>query len=144
MLKQKLLATEELRLTLIQTIRVRYRCSFLPTLVAMQQTQTLKFLVNFQVNQAKEPTTVIEPLIDDPVQGVTPPKVVANLSVAGRRPASTVEELVDFMTGSEVEAIKEKKMASTSISCLNMKPPNPVEVAAKPYLCGSAVPKARR
>lgn len=65
----------------------------------MQQ-QILHFLTNIKVNLAKESTPPPKLIIGDLVQGVMPATNADNLSAAGRRPVTSIEELVVFMTRS--------------------------------------------
>lgn len=76
-----------------------------------------------------------EPEIDEPAQGVIP----ANALFIARRPASLVEEPTVFKTRAEVESMlkKEKEKASVTSACIDLNPPYPVEIAAKPYPSGT-------
>lgn len=102
--------------------------------------QILQFLSNFQSNQAKAPTSTIEPMIGDPALGVTHVEV-DNLFATGRWLVSVVEERTVLMTRSEVEAIlrKEKEKDHVSLICLGLNPPYAVEVATKPYPVGTSL-----
>lgn len=94
------------------------------TLLAIQQ--ALQQLASNQENQvpvvAPAPP-VVEPILDELVQGVTLTNA-DNLSTT-RQPASLAEEPIVFMTRVEVDAILrgEKEKASSTATCLNLKPP---------------------
>lgn len=53
--------------------------------------QTQQFLMIFQANQTKEPTPADEPMIVDPVRGVTHATNADNLSFTSRRPVFAAE-----------------------------------------------------
>lgn len=112
----------------------------MPTLIAIHQMQNhiLQFLMNAQVHRAKKPILATESIFDDSLQGVTPATNTYNLSVAGRLLASATEELVAFMTRSEVEAMlkNENDKASLYMIFLDLKQSYYAKVAAKSYPLG--------
>lgn len=77
------------------------------TLPPMQQKQqqSLQFLMNAQINQAKKLTLAIEWQSMISVQGVTPATNDYNIATTDRRPTSAAEDPVILMTRSEVEAM---------------------------------------
>lgn len=79
------------------------------------------------------------PITNESIQGATP--INANDHSVARRPASVVEEPINFMGCSEVEAIlrKEKEKASVPSDYLDLKPLYSVEVATKSYRVGHVV-----
>lgn len=68
-------------------------------LVSMQQTeqQNLQFLMDSQMNQAKELSPTAELMIDDPVHRVTPTTNTDNLSINGNSLVGIAEEPLVFM-----------------------------------------------
>lgn len=58
-----------------------------------------------------------------------------NLFVTGRRPANVVEEPTILVTSSKVDKMfrREKEKPSVSSICMDLKPPDVVEVVVKPY-----------
>lgn len=70
-----------------------------------------KFCSSYQISKRikpKEPTLAAEPMIDDPVQGVSPANS-NNLSATSRQLVSPTEEPRVFVTGSKVEAMLRKR-----------------------------------
>lgn len=67
---------------------------------------------------------------------MTPPTDADNNFVAGRRPGSTKEEPIAFMTRPKVEVMLKKwqEKASASLINLDLKHPNPAKIVAKPYI----------
>lgn len=79
----------------------------LPALITIQQTRQkiLQILTSMEANQAKKPTSIVELMIDNPVQGVMPATNVDNLVVAIRGPVNATEEPMVYMTQALVSPI---------------------------------------
>lgn len=88
--------------------------------------------------------SVIEPVTDEPMEGVTPVNV-DNLSTT-RQPAGMAEEPTIFMSCFVLDTMlqKEKERASVSFFSLDLKATLPFEVAAKPYPSKYKVPKFQK
>lgn len=84
---------------------------------------------------------VVVRILNEPVQSVTPTNI-DNVSAA-QRPASFSQEPTVFMTKTEIKAMFKRKTerASTTSTCLDLKPPYPDKVAIKQFASEYEVPK---
>lgn len=116
----------------------------LPVLVAIQEAERLVDNWTTQHPVSTPASLVIEPIIDEAIQGVTPTNT--DNSSAAKRPVVPSEEPSLYFTKVEIEAMfkKERDRATILPKTLDLKPTYPNKVVEKEFPADYKVPKFQK